>query len=139
MIALVILATWIASAGRPWLCGVQHEPRWATAIGSGRVKVWWARAGAFSPEDGWIASWYRGLDGAPIRWGCSASFGAVRVVAIPLWLPALLSLLATATAWRADAKCLRRAREGACPACGYDRAGLAAGAVCPECGSAAAA
>ncbi len=53
---------------------------------------------------------------------------------VPLWLPALLSLLATAAAWRADAKYLRRVREGACPACGYDRAGLAAGSVCPECG-----
>ena len=30
----------------------------------------------------------------------------------------------------------RRARrwEGRCPACGYDRAGLAEGVVCPECG-----
>ena len=58
-------------------------------------------------------------------------------VMVPLWFPALLSLLATAAAWRADAKYLRRAREGACLACGYDRAGLAAGAVCPECGAAA--
>ena len=54
--------------------------------------------------------------------------------AIPLWFPFLLSLLATAAAWRADAKYLRRVREGACPACGYDRAGLAAGSLCPECG-----
>ena len=53
---------------------------------------------------------------------------------VPLWFPALLSLLATAAAWRADAKYLRRVREGACPACGYDRAGLAAGSLCPECG-----
>jgi hypothetical protein len=30
----------------------------------------------------------------------------------------------------------RRRRAGRCPACGYDRAGLAAGAVCPECGDA---
>ena len=45
-----------------------------------------------------------------------------------------MNLLATAAAWRADAKYLRRAREGACPACGYDRAGLVAGSLCPECG-----
>lgn len=30
----------------------------------------------------------------------------------------------------------RRRRRGACVACGYDRRGLAAGAVCPECGGA---
>jgi len=58
------------------------------------------------------------------------------VVQFPLWLPALLSLLATAAAWRADAKYLRRARMGLCAGCGYDRAGLAAMSVCPECGAA---
>ena len=57
-------------------------------------------------------------------------------VQLPLWPLPLLSLLATAAAWRVDLKYLRRAREGACPACGCDRAGLAAGAVCPECGAA---
>ena len=35
----------------------------------------------------------------------------------------------------ADAKYLRGVREGACPACGYDRAGLAAISECPECGA----
>jgi hypothetical protein len=29
----------------------------------------------------------------------------------------------------------RRRRRGACLACGYDRRGIAAGAVCPECGA----
>ena len=53
---------------------------------------------------------------------------------VPLWPAALLSLLATAAAWRADATYLRRVRVGLCPACGYDRVGLAVGAVCPECG-----
>ncbi len=70
-------------------------------------------------------------------WGWWFDWGVVngnRYWQVPLWLPALLSLLATAAAWRADAKYLRRVREGACPACGYDRAGLAAGSLCPECG-----
>ncbi len=66
----------------------------------------------------------------------SGVFNKGRFMAIPLWPAVLLSLLATAAAWRADAKYLRRARVGSCAACGYDRAGLAAGAVCPECGGA---
>ena len=64
-----------------------------------------------------------------------ADLGKALFVFIPLWPAVLLSLLATAAAWRADAKYLRRARVGMCPACGYDRAGLAPGAVCPECGN----
>lgn len=32
----------------------------------------------------------------------------------------------------------RRARTGRCPKCGYNRFGLGAGVVCPECGFAAA-
>jgi len=67
-------------------------------------------------------------------WGTASG---TKYVDIPLWPAALLSLLATAAAWRADAKYMRRARVGLCAGCGYDRAGLAAGAVCPECGAAA--
>ena len=65
-------------------------------------------------------------------WG---PWNGIRYVSVPLWLPALLSLLATAFAWRADLNHLRRTRAGLCPACGYDRAGLVAEAVCPECGA----
>jgi hypothetical protein len=55
---------------------------------------------------------------------------------IPLWLPMLASLLVSAVAWRLDTLARRRARVGLCPKCNYDRTGLAAGAVCPECGAA---
>ncbi|HVU63419.1 MAG TPA: hypothetical protein VHC70_05550 [Phycisphaerales bacterium] len=43
----------------------------------------------------------------------------------------------TAIAWRLDALANRRAGLNLCPKCNYDRAGLVAGAKCPECGSAA--
>jgi hypothetical protein len=39
--------------------------------------------------------------------------------------------------WRLDILAGRRAQLNLCPKCNYDRAGLAPGAVCPECGSAA--
>lgn len=57
-------------------------------------------------------------------------------VAIPIWMLALPTLLLTAAAWRLDILARRRARVGLCVKCGYSRAGLAAGAVCPECGDA---
>jgi hypothetical protein len=58
--------------------------------------------------------------------------------AIPMWLPAVFSILISALAWRLDTLARRRARAHLCPKCGYDRSGLVAGAVCPECGKGAA-
>ncbi|HLP84211.1 MAG TPA: hypothetical protein VK157_07670 [Phycisphaerales bacterium] len=55
---------------------------------------------------------------------------------MPLWVPLLIAAGATAAAWRADVRERRRQRVGSCPACGYDRRGLDAGKVCPECGAA---
>ena len=52
-------------------------------------------------------------------------------------LPVLLAGLTTFTtlaAWRFDILARRRERVGICPKCGYDRAGIAKDAMCPECG-----
>jgi hypothetical protein len=56
----------------------------------------------------------------------------------PLWPLPLACVLVTAAAWRLDTLARRRERAGRCPNCRYDRTGLAAGAVCPECGAGAA-
>lgn len=61
----------------------------------------------------------------------------VFILYVPFWIPALLTGAVAAMAWRLDALARRRARHGLCPKCHYDRAGLAAGAVCPECGAGA--
>ncbi len=53
---------------------------------------------------------------------------------IPMWFPTSMALAVTATAWRLDTRARRRALLNLCAKCGYDRTGLAAGAVCPECG-----
>lgn len=60
--------------------------------------------------------------------------GTLVVVDVPLW--SILAVVAAPTAWfwYRDRRSLRRAEVGCCPACGYDLAGLGAGAVCPECG-----
>ncbi|HVU63861.1 MAG TPA: hypothetical protein VHC70_07785 [Phycisphaerales bacterium] len=52
----------------------------------------------------------------------------------PLWILPAGTALATAAAWVFDSRARRRARLNLCPKCTYDRAGLAAGAKCPECG-----
>ncbi|HVU64172.1 MAG TPA: hypothetical protein VHC70_09360 [Phycisphaerales bacterium] len=54
---------------------------------------------------------------------------------IPMWMPTILGVGATGIAWRLDILARRRARLNLCPKCRYDRAGLAADAKCPECGS----
>jgi hypothetical protein len=57
-----------------------------------------------------------------------------RRVVVPLWIPFALAAVPTALLWRAQLRRRRRARVGLCPACGYDRAGIAPDAACPECG-----
>jgi hypothetical protein len=56
----------------------------------------------------------------------------------PVWVPTALMLLSTAALWRKDTLARRRARLDCCPKCNYDRTGIAAGTVCPECGAPAA-
>ncbi len=54
---------------------------------------------------------------------------------MPLWIPAaLLSIACGVLTWR-DGRPWRRSRNGFCPKCNYDRAGLAPAASCPECGT----
>lgn len=127
-IALSLCVAWVASLGQPWCLGIQREPRWACAVGSGRVKLWWAKDGAFMTGDTWTSSWYRGLDGSAVRWGVDASFGVVRVVAIPLWPFFTVAASGAFVLPRIGKK------SGSCSSCGYDRNGLHDPVPCPECG-----
>lgn len=62
---------------------------------------------------------------------------SVTVIMIPYWLPILLfASISGGLFWR-DRRASRRANAGDCPSCGYSRAGLAHGVVCPECAAAA--
>lgn len=53
---------------------------------------------------------------------------------LPLWIPAVVFGLASVVTWW---KWWRWRPPGTCRNCGYDRAGLATGALCPECGAGA--
>jgi len=85
------------------------------------------------------APWYR--QRTPFQWWFdsyssppSFPFQSTELI-IPLWPLPAMAIIPTALAWYLDARARRRERFGRCPKCGYDRTGLAAGAVCPECGA----
>ncbi len=136
-LSVVLLVVWIASARWKVEWTSEGTIRVAIAYGSCIVADYDRQREVFAQMKamGLAHTWEVVAVDGPFHWWFHAlTAPGVRVVHLPLWLPCLLSLLATAAAWRADAKYLRRVREGGCPACGYDRAGLAAGSLCPECG-----
>ncbi len=55
---------------------------------------------------------------------------------VTLWPFALVGVVCVLTSLVLDLLLSRRHGFGRCPKCNYDRTGLAAGAVCPECGAA---
>jgi hypothetical protein len=68
----------------------------------------------------WVLDWRSWIDGS--------------VVSVSLWAPALAVITVTAAAWWADARARLLERAERCAECKYDRAGLLADSVCPECG-----
>jgi hypothetical protein len=63
----------------------------------------------------------------------------VRAFAFPIWMPLAAAAFPAMILWWPQVRSLRsifRKPKGICRKCGYDLKGLAAGAVCPECGTA---
>jgi len=72
----------------------------------------------------------------PVQW--EAMFHGTpraRSASIPIWQALLAVGLVAMIGWRMDAIAVRRVRKGLCCGCGYDLAGIAKGAKCPECGA----
>jgi len=133
VVTVLLLVVWIGSGW--WLIGWRFASGGSLCVLAGKLGVVTPAVGQpvlnntsflFDRHDFGLGWWF--------DWVAQPVF---QFYAIPLWLPALASLLVTAAAWRVDAVHRRRARVGACSSCGYDRAGLAPGSVCPECGAAA--
>ena len=132
-VTVLLVVVWIGSGWQrlgwqspPFDCGL--------ARGALQVCVWepQSRRDAFLWLTGpiefrwlWQRWWIAREDRAP--------FGVMYI--LPLWIPTAAALGITAAASRLDTLARRRARVGLCPKCNYDRTGLAAGSVCPECGS----
>jgi hypothetical protein len=104
---------------------------------------WWARLELFTISIGHIVpappefdpnfAWGTGKHSKAMWWEYERP---TPLFWFPLvWIPpACFSALPIA--WWLEMREARRARVGRCPRCDYDRTGLAAGAVCPECAAA---
>ena len=81
------------------------------------------------PRRAQVPAWVNGL----VNW-TSHNDGSPALVFICFWPLPLLLTAAGVPLLLSGRRARRRAVAGACMQCGYDRRGLAAGAVCPECG-----
>jgi hypothetical protein len=110
-------------------------------IGSDRAQ-WWVTLSrgtvGFSAERRWprggVSAGMPRREGPFIWWfdagGVAGTGGGWAYLTVPLWVPGVLAGAGWALARVRD----RKRSAGLCARCGYARAGLAAGAPCPECG-----
>jgi hypothetical protein len=127
-VTLLLVAAWIGSGWR--------EVGWVSRSGRG-VSVG-AGVLAFTDSPPSAVGWWTQPERQPREWWFrSFSIGTFKWRYVPLWLPTVGLFVGTTIAWRLDVRARHIARLNLCPKCHYYRAGLAAEAKCPECGSAA--
>lgn len=127
-LTVMILAVWIASA---WVTVVWFHPRVHAGLvqGSGLIggPVPGRPMGFSSEVHSYSFRWWNWW------WDSNSRLYTWRLL-FPFWILGVPPLLTAAITWRLDRG--GRKRPGSCGKCGYDRVGLAADAVCPECGEA---
>jgi hypothetical protein len=126
---------WISSAW--WSMGWNRRDRIFLRVGAGRFGFMQAKRGV-------VISVSPGLQFGAIKrtfrwWLTWEEDNIFRELDIPTWTLVALAAATATGAWRLDTLARRRARAGLCPACNYDRRGIPAASVCPECGAAPAA
>ena len=127
--SIVLCTVWIGSAFVE--CGYEDPYRHLLYLYEGEFSYY--HISLTDKSSGGVLKWnshpYSGLRWLPKHGPTNLGW----FVVLPLWPFVLVSTATTAAAWRMDTLAQRRKRFGGCPACGYDRAGLAADAPCPEC------
>jgi hypothetical protein len=129
-VTVVLMVVWIGSRWwQAYWLGNQGG-FFDIARGSIRFGVWQVGTPFFSPG---LTISRIGLTN--FNWCFSVQQSAPNwAIQIPLWAFVGLVGTAAAAAWRFDTLARRLARLNLCPKCNYDRAGIGAGAACPECG-----
>jgi hypothetical protein len=107
-------------------------------INRGRVRYFdYTNTGAVIHDRG-IPKHFQATNSIGMDWGfqfdvSTGTLAGVRLYLVPIWPFILVTGIPSVIAWNLD-RIARRAPVGACPACGYSRAGLTPAAPCPECG-----
>lgn len=140
--AAVLIVVWVASVFRSIAVGVSSTTLDMAADVSAAKHYLFFCASAdlqvapWSWEPGWYCHVHPHQPGYryPVfgwfNWDSQS--GKDVLLAVPLWFPVVLSLVASGWAWRLELHDRRRGHR--CPSCGYDLAGLAPSGSCPECG-----
>lgn len=137
--ALALAGLFLAAAGGSarFYCYATWGHLMAVAAG-GRAEISWFTTAHWGPlhcewgrHQGSYRWWFGWYDGAAML-----PTARVRGAHIPFWFLAALSGGVAAGLWRGGRRSCPG--SGVCGRCGYDLAGLGAGAVCPECGAGAA-
>jgi hypothetical protein len=129
VVSVLLLTVWVGSAYVTclWVSGSRHE----IAVDKGLIFYQWCQP-TIRPEAPALRWWTSSQSEISFALEQGA-FSDGWFVIIPVWFFVALSLVTTAAAWRMDIIARRKSRLGMCPACGYDRTGLAPAAPCPEC------
>lgn len=130
-VTVLLMVVWIVSLWQG--IGYVHREVGSADLCGGRVilnsESWPPGAG---PSSGLHIHPWR----SPMDWTLGWVQGDRFWIAIPIWMLTIPATVLATIAWRLDSLARRRALLNLCPKCHYDRAGLAKGAVCPECGAA---
>jgi hypothetical protein len=133
VVTVLLVVVWIVSLQR-WF--ERDGPSLTVSAHRGSL-VFVLMDGGQGPPSGWGGGSYRKAPAVAWGWSVTHPRSGMAIWTVPFWCPTLVAAIGTVVAWRLDAHARRRARQSLCPKCHYDRAGIAAGAKCPECGSAA--